>query len=195
MYALYKRFDHNGKLRLIWDRDISLAGCNVGIIPQHLKEIIIPEHKYPIGWTIPIAEKYHQKDHSVIIDIKPTNSNEIFLCELDTAFGFCYEDFTPVMYRLINLNPFSQMTVNNTKYEFPYPKDLTYNNNQAQVIYMMYYMQGSIQNGRITGSWLPPKNGITTNTSILWPEAMSFFNAKIKEFDPDLVVDQVTEIR
>jgi hypothetical protein len=81
------------------------------------------------------------------------------------------------------------------KYEFPYPKDLTYSKDQAQVIYMMYYMQGSFQNGRITGSWRPPKNGITTNTSILWPEAMSFFNTKIKEFDPEMIIDKLAEIR
>ena len=99
MYSWYQRTNENGELHLIWEEQMSLAGCNNGIIANELKEIITATDNQPIGWTIPIAEKWNKQDYSVIIDIKP-NTEEIFLCELDRVFGYSFESWSPIMLRL-----------------------------------------------------------------------------------------------
>src|SRR2546425_7432266 len=97
MYSRYKRIkEDNGQIRLTWEKQISLAGCNKGIIAGELKEIIKPTDNPPIGWSIPIAQKCNTEDYSVVIDIKP-NADKVFLCELDKVFGFSYDDWSPIM--------------------------------------------------------------------------------------------------
>jgi hypothetical protein len=66
-----------------------LAGCNSGVIAIGLEEILQQSDNAPIGWTIPLAEKWNKEDYSLIIDIKP-NSDEFFLCELNRVLGYSY---------------------------------------------------------------------------------------------------------
>jgi hypothetical protein len=69
MYSWYKRTNENGRLYLEWEDELSLAGCNNGIIAKELKEIINASDTPPIGWKIPIAKKWNNENYSVIIDI------------------------------------------------------------------------------------------------------------------------------
>ena len=152
---------------------MSLAGCNNGIIANELKEIITATDNQPIGWTIPIAEKWNKQDYSVIIDIKP-NTEEIFLCELDRVFGYSFESWSPIMLRLKLL--YNDTTKEDLdKSNFIYPDD-------TEIIYTMLYLYGSIRDGQLVGTWNPPFGTITA--LLFWPEAMTFFFEQVKKLDP-----------
>jgi hypothetical protein len=58
MYSWYKRSNDSGQLRMIWEEQTSIAGCNNGIIANELKDILKPTDNPPIGWTLPIADKW-----------------------------------------------------------------------------------------------------------------------------------------
>ena len=176
MYSWYKRTNKNGQIHLIWEERMSLAGCNNGIIANELKEIITATDIPPIGWTIPIAEKWNKQDYSVIIDIKP-NTEEIFLCELDRAFGYSFDDWSPIMLRLKLL--YNDATKEDLdKNNFIYPDD-------TDIIYTMLYLYGSIRNGQLIGTWNPPFGTITA--LLFWPEAMTFFFEQVKKFDTNFL--------
>lgn len=176
MYSWYQRTNENGELHLIWEEQMSLAGCNNGIIANELKEIITATDNQPIGWTIPIAEKWNKQDYSVIIDIKP-NTEEIFLCELDRVFGYSFESWSPIMLRLKLL--YNDTTKEDLdKSNFVYPDD-------TEIIYTMLYLYGSIRDGQLVGTWNPPFGTITA--LLFWPEAMTFFFEQVKKLDPNFL--------
>lgn len=176
MYSWYKRTNENGELHLIWEEQMSLAGCNNGIIANELKEIITATDNQPIGWTIPIAEKWNKQDYSVIIDIKP-NTEEIFLCELDRVFGYSFKSWSPIMLRLKLL--YNDTTKEDLdKSNFVYPDD-------TEIIYTMLYLYGSIRDGQLVGTWNPPFGTITA--LLFWPEAMTFFFEQVKKLDPNFL--------
>lgn len=99
MYSWYKRVNENGRLHFVWEEQTSLAGCNNGIIANELRDIIKVGENPPIGWSIPIAEKWNREDYSFVIDIKPS-TDEVFLCELDRVFGYTFDSWTPIMLQL-----------------------------------------------------------------------------------------------
>ena len=184
MYCWYKHIKQNGVLSLQYEDDLSLAGCNNGIIANELKEILHPEDNPPIGWVIPISEKYNKQDYSVIIDIKP-NNDEVFLCELDMVFGYSFSGWSPIMLRLKKL--YSDETKEDVdKENFLYPED-------PEIIYTMLYLYGSIENGKINGTWRFPGPS-PTNSLLLWPEAMSFFHNQVKEHDPHFLNENIKMI-
>jgi len=171
MYAWYKRTNENGHIRLLFERQTSIAGCNNGIIASELKEIISPVDNAPFGWTIPIADKWNKEDLSFIVDIKP-NAKEIFLCELDRVFGYCYDGWSPIMLRL--------KTLLNDEDQGLDKKSFFYTD-KTEIIYTMYYLYGSVKNGQLVGTWNPPWGTITA--LLFWPEAMTFFFEQVKISD------------
>ncbi|MBS1683189.1 MAG: hypothetical protein JSS76_00430 [Bacteroidetes bacterium] len=171
MYSWYKRINENGQVRLVFEEQTSMAGCNNGVIADELRKVITASDNPPLGWTLPIADKWNKEDYSFIIDIKP-KSDEIFLCELDRVFGYTFEGWTPIMLRLKLL--FSD-TYKMDKMNFECPEE-------PEVIYTMFYLYGSFKDGKLTGTWNPPFGTITA--LLFWPEAMTFFYEQVRRFDP-----------
>lgn len=183
MYYWYKRIHENSLLRLMQEDQTSLAGCNNGVIPNDLKEILSVSDNPPIGWTLPIADKWNKEDYSLIVDIKP-KADEVFLCELDSVFGYSFEGWSPVMLRLKLLyNETTKEELDKTN--FVYPED-------TEVIYTMYYLYGSIRDGKLTGTWNPPYGTITA--LLFWPEAMTYFFDQVKKFDPHFLNANVKQL-
>lgn len=188
MYAVYERNNENGKVRLKFNIEISLAGCNVGLIPNSLREKLSESDNPPAGWTLDIGDDYTNQDKAVIIDIKPRNNrfSEIFLCELVTVFGFSYVEWTPIMYRLRRL--YSDIAPDQLdKNNFIYPDN-------PEIIYTMLYLAGSFKNGQLTGTWNYPGPS-ATNALLLWPEAMTFFHEQVGKFDPRFLTEIVDTIK
>lgn len=184
MYAWYKRNIVNGKVSLQFEKECSLGGCNNGIIAQELEQILMPEDNSPRGWAIPIAEKWNRQEYSFIIDIKP-NGEEVFLCELDKVYGFSYDAWSPIMLRLKLLH--SDIHIEDMdKKNFFYPEN-------PSIIYTMLYLNGSIADGKLTGTWSPPFGKITA--VLFWPEAMSFFFKQVKKMDPYFLEQDVKMIQ
>lgn len=173
MYAWYRRTINQNGIQLEFEEEASLGGCNNGIIANELKKIITPLDSAPFGWTLPIANYWNREDYSFIVDIKPKNKNEVFLCELDRVFGYCYNEWTPVMLRLKSLN-----IENPNKKDFIYPDDP----DETEILYTMYYLYGSVSNGNLTGTWNPPFGSITA--LLFWPHAMTFFFRQVEKYDP-----------
>lgn len=173
MYSWYKRTKENNQVRLTWEEKMSIAGCNNGIISDELTNILSPNDNPPIGWTIPIADRWNKEDYSLIIDIKP-KSEEVFLCELDKVIGFSYYSWSPIMLRLKLL--FSDINKEEIdKESFIYP-------DETEIIYTMFYLYGSFKDGKLIGTWNPPFGTITA--LLFWPEAMTFFFEQVKKYDP-----------
>jgi hypothetical protein len=180
MYSWYKRTKDNGLVRLTWEEQTSLAGCKSGIIATELKEIVDSSDNAPFGWTIPIAEKWNKEDYSFIIDIKPSTS-EIFLCELDRVFGYCYDGWSPIMLRLKRLYS-DKYNGEIDKKNFIYPEE-------PEIIYTMFYLYGSVNNGQLVGKWTPPFGTITA--LLFWPEAMTFFFDQVKKYDNNFLTADI----
>ena len=60
---------------MLWEEQTSLGGCNNGLIANELKQIITPLDNCPVGWTLPIAEKWNKEDGTedsrVVLRIPP----------------------------------------------------------------------------------------------------------------------------
>ena len=182
MYAWYKRETRDGKLHLVFDEQTSLGGCNNGVIAHELKEIIQPSDSPPLGWIIPLAEKWNPEGYSFIIDIKPS-TGEVFLCEVDKIFGFSFEGWTPVMLRLKRL--YSDLGKDDLdKDDFPYPEE-----QEIETLYTMLYYYGSFKDGQIVGTWNPPHGTITA--LLFWAEAMTFFFEQVKTLDPEFLTAKI----
>jgi len=175
MYSWYKRTIENNNVHLIWEEETSLAGCNNGEVPRELRDIIKPNNTAPVGWVLPFATKWNNNEYSLVIDIKPKSSTEIFLCEIDTVFGFSYAEWSPVMLRLKILC--SDTTENDLD-----KNNFIYQDQDPEIIYTMYYLQGSIKDGKLVGTWKPPFGTITG--LLFWPEAMTFFHKQLESIDP-----------
>jgi hypothetical protein len=165
---------------------ISLAGCNVGLIPKLLQQKLTIKDKPEIGWVLPIADILKNKGQTVIIDIKPKSKTEIFLCELDSVYGFSYNEWTPIMYRLkVLVNKRSPKKTSKKIIVYP-PK--------PDIIYTILYMMGSFKKGRLTGKWTGPAFG-SANSLLLWPDAASFFYQQIKKNNPEFINENIQLIK
>ena len=176
MFATYTRKKEGNQIRLTFEEEISLAGCNKGIIPKLLKEKLSKDDRPPLAWTLPIARYYNNFDQTVIIDIKPNSKDETVFCELDAVFGFSHEEWSPVMFRLRQLFNAYTEDLRIDKENFIYPSD-------TEIIYTLSYLTGSFHNGDLIGKWVYPGSS-STNSVLLWSDAISFFNKQIEKFDP-----------
>jgi hypothetical protein len=99
-YYLYNKQTNEQDISYTYKgREVSIAGCNNGIIASELRKIIRPEYIPPLGWKLPIAKNYNAQNSALIVDLNPKGT-ESSLAEIDTVFGFSYKDWTPIMLRL-----------------------------------------------------------------------------------------------
>lgn len=122
MYSIYNIQKINGKTQLAYSIGIKLAGCKNGLIVKMLREKLPKIIHPPFLWSLNVAEEFHKRDQTVIIDIKPNNKDkEVFLCELDSVFGYSSLNYSPVMFRLKKLFSKSQLNEQDKKC-FIYPE-------------------------------------------------------------------------
>jgi len=180
MFSLYDRYQCAERIRLKFCRRISLAGCNSGIVPAMLKQVLDLNDSPPLGWQLPIAGEYHKRNQSVIIDMKPNNGAEIVLCELDKVFGFSHPGWSPIMFRLAQMynQNVDDDDMDFDKQDFVCPPD-----DELEIIYTMSYLKGSFKEGKLDGTWVFPGRS-STNGLMLWPDAMTFFCEQIEKCDP-----------
>lgn len=184
MYLWYKRIQDRGRVRLIREEKAFLGGCNNGVIANALRNIIKPNHNPPLGWEVSIADEWNKEDYSFIVDIKPNSSSEIFLCEVDRVFGYSFNEWSPIMLRLKVI--YDDVTENTEdKSDFFFPED-------PYIIYTMLYLQGSIRDGKLVGTWSPPFGSITA--LLFWPEAMTYFYEQAQKFDPEFLTANIRTI-
>lgn len=176
----------NEQTRLTLSERIHLAGCNIGLIPKLLKEKLTPDDNPFLGWILSIANDFNKKNQSVIIDIKPRSTSEVFLCELDSVFGFSYHRWTPTMYRL-------KILYNDEVSHEEFDKNFFLCSANSDIIYTLSYLSGSFKDGQLIGTWNPPSPN-PKNALLLWAEAMTFFYEQVKKYDPNFLNESIEVI-
>lgn len=58
-------------------------------------------------------------------------------------------------------------------------------NGSFEPVYSTLYVRGSVEQGKITGKWIPPRAS-PTNSVLLWPSAMTYFLWCIASANPEL---------
>ncbi len=189
MYALYRR-TRIGNAATRYERDkkepnISLFGCNNGFIPWLLRLKVPSNQNEPYCWHVDVlAELNALPDYScgtLIIDLKPKqNKTNVSLYEVMDVWGWSEHDWTPILLRLDGL------------FVDESPEKIDRENfvrDDADIdgpIYEFLYLVGSVNNGKLDGSWVPPPAS-PTNAALLWPETLNYFFRCIRERTPDVL--------
>jgi len=175
MYYVYDRAEGDGVTKLQRKKRICLVGCKSGIIPDLLRCKLKPDHNEPYDWELDISEDYSSRGEAVIVDMKPYDEDCIFLCELDKAYGYSHNGWTPILLRLKGLyvdEPVGSLN----KESFDYP-------NKTDLIYTMSYLSGTVENGNIKGRWT---GSGPSRSVLLFPKTLTFFLASMGKNDPGL---------
>lgn len=185
MYILYKKKEEGISHKFIAQKQISLFGCNVGIIPKLLKHTLPNAQSAPFRWHIQVQKMLGEigyRGSAIVIDIKPYNTQEKYLtlCELVDVWGHTMPEWTPILMRMRGLFIDADLGEHD-KSEFVPKSD-----NEDENIYTILYLRGSIENGNIIGRWTPSRAS-TTNSTLLWPDTLSYFIKCIGEATPSIL--------
>jgi hypothetical protein len=172
MYALYTEHLTRNRRSFKLIEQVSLYGCNVGLIPKLLTKAIPRKAKEPVKWHLPIRTslpKIGITDSVIIIDIQPADKNkEILLTELLDVWGYSNSGWTPILMRHRILLTGENET-RNRKRRFSIPASDDYD-----VVHSLMYLNGSVQAGNLIGKWTTPGPS-STNSVLLWPDALEYF--------------------
>lgn len=164
---LYKKNIH----KYTYLQNIPLAGHKNGLIFRSLKDHLNGQEQW--GWHLSAADLLNAANkspdqHTIVIDLKPSETNNVSLYELKDVWGFSYYAWTPVALRLETL--FVDYKVPNPK---NFKKSFIHNGDREQVHEFLY-----LQGGTGSGAWNWGSVG-GVNGALLWPDALKFFSYKI----------------
>lgn len=174
MYAFFKKTESEIGHRFTRGERINLFGCNLGLVPWLLGELIPQGQGEPYTWHVNIAHglaldavqsKFPDAD-TVVVDVKPSAKVEPLLCELQDVWGYSDQGWTPLLWRMKVLQVGNEAGQDHLV-DFDAPDD-------GDTVHEFLYAQGTIHDGRLVGSWGPPKPG-SANAVLLWPAALSYF--------------------
>lgn len=186
MYGRYTKSRLSGNTtRYQLAEPVSLFGRNSGLIPWLLQTQTLPSQNEPYPWHLDIekalakTDKY--RDSTLVIDLKPKqHKTNVSLYELLDVWGYSYYGWTPILLHLEGLfvdeDP---STVNKDDF-------VRVDDEMKDPIYEFLYLDGSIENGKIKGTWNPPPVS-PTNAVLLWPYALKYFIKCIIERTPDVL--------
>jgi hypothetical protein len=164
---------------------VSLFGCNNGFIPWLLQLQTPPGQNEPYLWHLDVQKALtHTEEYqgsTLVIDLKPKqHKTNVSLYEMLDVWGYSSNGWTPILLHLgglfVDANPTS---VNRN--------DFTISNNEIEgPIYEVLYLDGSIKDGNLDGTWNAPPAS-PTNAALLWPDALNYFVKCIRERTPDVI--------
>jgi len=178
MYALYKKERTQGQVRYGFASQESLFGCNAGFIPWLLAKGLPAGQAEPCRWHLRVPEALSLHDYpesTLIIDIKPNNREPtLHLSELIDVWGYSANGWTPILLRTYPLFV-EDDPEQHDRNDFTVPES-----DEFDPVYSTLYLQGTVENGAIAGTWNPPRSS-PTNSALLWPDALRFFLAAIRD--------------
>ncbi len=150
----------------------SLLGCNRGLIARYLRTHP-PVGSEPVRWSFEIRDAFQAlqlEGNSFIIDLKPEQEGNVSLYEIEKIWGYSNCGWTPTLLHL------KAVLVDESSSEYDKTNfSLTHEQFESRRdIYTFLYLRGTISNGQLSGTWLPPGPS-PTNSVLLWPEAMDYF--------------------
>jgi len=189
MYARYLRTRVGSDAthyRLEEEKEVSLFGCNNGFIPMLLSLKIPRGQGEPFRWHVDVVGELgsHPKyrNSTLVIDLKPKqNKINLSLYEVMDVWGYSDAGWTPILLRLAGL------FVDQDPSTIGDRKDFVRKDNELEgPIYEFLYLDGTIADGKIVGSWGPPSPS-PTNAALLWPDTLNYFVQCIRDKTPHVL--------
>jgi len=184
MYAFYNKIIEADRSRFTFSKRISLFGCNVGLIPRLLREYILPDQGEPYPWHLSISKTLLESGYpnlTILIDLKPKqNKDNLSLYELMDVWGYSSSGWTPILLHL------SGLFVDEDPSKYDRNDFWIEDSRRDEPIYEFLYIQGSVSNGKLSGSWTSPPVS-PTNAALLWPSTLIYFIECIKKRTPDIL--------
>jgi len=186
MYGRYQRRRVMGKsTRYQFAEQVSLFGCNNGFIPWLLQLQTPPGQNEPYLWHLEVEKALagtdEYKGSTLVVDLKPKqHKTNVSLYEVLDVWGYLSGSWTPILLHLgglfVDADP-SSVDRN----------DFSISDNEVDgPIYEVLYPDGSIENGKIVGTWNAPPAS-PTNAALLWPDTLNYFVKCIRERTPDVL--------
>lgn len=186
MYTRYqKTLLSDNETRYQMAEQISLFGCNEGFIPWLLQLQASPDQNEPYLWHLDIEKSLagtdEYKGSTLVMDLKPKqHKTNVSLYEVLNVYGYSSSGWTPILLHLgglfVDADPNSvdrnDFTISKSEIDGP--------------IYEVLYLNGSIENGKIIGTWNAPPSS-PTNAALLWPDTLNYFVKCIREHTPDVL--------
>lgn len=173
MFLLYKVAKTPPTCQFKLLRGTSLFGCNVGIVARYLAEMIGAEAAEPYNWHFNMAEALSRLEldaDAFVIDLKPEQNASRY--EILEVWGHSDHGWTPAMLKL------RALLVDEKTTEYPQENFVLPRCENLDGVYTFLYFNGSVKDGKLTGTWLPPGRS-STNSALLWPEVLKHFVKQI----------------
>lgn len=186
MYAHYRRMQlGNNTTRYQFVEQVSLFGRNAGFITWLLALKTQPSQDEPYAWHLDIRNALAEQDgfaeSTLIIDLKPKQARKtLFLYELQDVWGYSDDGWSPILLLLgslfVDANP-AEVDRN----------DFTRDNSEIEnPVYEFLYLSGTVDGGKLTGTWAPPPSS-PTNAALLLPKPLKYFFDCIRARTPDIL--------
>lgn len=179
MYYLYKVSEDRQRLHFVRQEEVKLFGCNVGMIPKWLRDQVPAGQAEPWMWHISVEQVLRGQGQAVVIDLKPNSKDKtsLSLYQLRDVWGYSSSGWTPGMLRLRGLCVDGEPRIDD-------PVDFVIKPHEDHdSIFTFLHFEGSVHAGRLTGRWTAPPRS-STNSALLWPEALSYLVDQIRETAP-----------
>jgi len=181
MYYIYDRIAEGDGFRYRQRTGYALFGSRSGFIVRRLRSRAA-EGRLDSKWNLDVAEELMREGSpncSVIVDIKPKSTTQLFLCEITDIWGHSFHElWTSILLRFKGLLVDAALA-DYVRTEFKPPPT------SPQIIYSILYLSGGISRGEISRTkWLPPGPS-STNSALLWRETLRFFYEAIQNKDPE----------
>ncbi len=165
--------------------NISLFGCNKGFIPWLLRFKVPTRQEEPYMWHINVVselgENAEYPNSTLLIDLKPKqNKTNLSLYEVIDVWGYSLDGWTPILLRLNGLFVDEEPSTVERKSFVRNDRDID------GPIHEFLYLNGSVANGKLIGSWAAPPAS-PTNAALLWPNTLKYFAKCIRDATPDIL--------
>lgn len=178
MYALYKKLKDANGYKYMFQKQVSLFGCNSGYIPYFLQKQLRSGETEPFKWELDLKTAFEEEgeaDSVLIINLKPNNKGRnLSLYELMHVWGYSSSGWTPIMIHIHGL------FIDEDPRSF---NDEDFVRKEREIegpIFSMMYLNGTISQGQISGKWTTPGPS-PTNSVLLWPETLDYFSSMAKQ--------------
>jgi hypothetical protein len=186
MYGLYTRERTADDASFRLNKEVSLLGSKNGIVCKmltaHLPAAVTVSDPEWTAWHLRIQESLSragEPSNTLVIDGKPAG-DYVSLYEVTDVWGVSGYNWTPMLLRMRDLvTDDKRSDWKGSRQEFAIT-----GYDGRPVVYTLNYAGGSIDNGRLTGKWSPPKPS-PTNHVFLWPYTLKYFLRCMRESDPD----------
>ncbi len=186
MYSRYTRTRVGPDVtRYQFQEQIHLFGRNDGYIPWLLSLKIPLGQGEPYLWHVNALDELganpEYPNNTLIIDLKPKqNKTNLSLYEVMDVWGYSSDSWSPILLRLSGLFVDKDSSSINRN-------DFVLKDDEVDgPIYEFLYLDGSVDNGKIHGSWAPPPAS-PTNAALLWPKTLKYFVQCIRTCTPDVL--------